>query len=364
MYSVPWTLNVAKIQMLDSPVVAEEPRIDKIDVELERLKEQVGVFRAVKGDVMWKENVAAVDRHIQFKNVIERPVSRAYFKLIEILRTCAIRAPQSSLHLCEAPGGFAQAIATEFPTTSRIMVTSRRTAGAPLFASQVLTHDRVIELDLEHNDLMRQDVRNEIVDRVKKVDLVTADGAIDNERRPELAEDYTAWLLACEIETALRVQNKGGSFVLKIFGFMRAATRQLVALLTTCYEEVCIIKPVTSRSVNDERYVICQGFTGGDNASFSVGDRPSGVLLEIAAVNGDWLQEAHQIAYRMSQAQRSAITQALLFKSTSSGGKWSTKPPRGRGRHSQSQSLRQSRSSRSSALPSSSAPESPSSRTF
>mgnify|MGYP001170924742 CR=1 FL=1 len=360
MYSVPWPLSPAEVEMLESPIVAQAPHVDNLDVELERLKEQVGVFRAIKGDETWKKNVEAVDKTIHLQRVVERPVSRAYFKLIEILRTCAIRDPQSSLHLCEAPGGFAQAVASEFPKTTRIMVTSRRTEGAPLFSSRILSHERISELDLEHNDLMRRDTRDEIVNLVKQVDLVTADGAIDNETRPELAEDYTAWLLACEIETALRVQKTGGSFVVKVFGFMRAATRQLVALLTTCYEQVCIIKPVSSRSVNDERYVICQRFKGCKGVLFDTGDRPGGVLIKIANVNDAWLQEAHQIACRMSHAQKHAITQALNFKSTSSGGKWSSRPPRGRGRQSQSGYREQSRRPPAS-LP---VPKSPSSRTF
>jgi 23S rRNA U2552 (ribose-2'-O)-methylase RlmE/FtsJ len=43
-------------------------------------------------------------------NVVQDPVSRAYFKMIEIIRTNVIKPPTESLHLCEAPGGFAQAV--------------------------------------------------------------------------------------------------------------------------------------------------------------------------------------------------------------------------------------------------------------
>ena len=334
MYAVPWPLRPATVACLDAPNAVDQPRVDDLDVDLERVKMDVGVFRARKGDAAWKENVAAVDRQIAFQRVVERPVSRAYFKLVEILRTCAIPAPTTSLHLCEAPGGFAQAVASEYPATTRIMMTSRRTQGAPLFSSHLLQHERIEELDLAHTDLLRRDVRDEIVARVKEVDLITADGAIDNETRPEFAEDHSAWLLACEIETALRVQKRGGTFVVKIFGFMRSATRQLVALLTASYAEVSIIKPYTSRSVNDERYIICRGFIQCPPLP-PLPDAPVGVLVDIASVDEAWLADARDIAHRMSRTQRQAIEQAIHLKSTSSGGKWQRPPRTGRGRPGQ-----------------------------
>ena len=38
----------------------------------------------------------------------EKVISRAYFKLREIMLSCAVAEPRTTVHLCEAPGGFIQ----------------------------------------------------------------------------------------------------------------------------------------------------------------------------------------------------------------------------------------------------------------
>lgn len=53
-----------------------------------------------------------------------------------------------------------------------------------------------------------------------------------------------------EIITALRVQEIGGKFILKVYDSSFALTRQLMILLATFYKKVRMIKPVTSRPGN------------------------------------------------------------------------------------------------------------------
>ena len=65
------------------------------------------MYKLRHGEDAWKRAVQSVARHTELAKTVERPISRAYFKLIEIARTTAIVAPRTSLHLCEAPGGFA-----------------------------------------------------------------------------------------------------------------------------------------------------------------------------------------------------------------------------------------------------------------
>ena len=319
MLSVPWPLRRAVVSIASTPEYVEAISTDDVDHHLERAKERVGVFRFKHGDERWKERVASVDRPMQFANTIERPVSRAYFKLIEIIRTCALGTPETTLHICEAPGGFAQAVLSEFPTTRTVYVMSRA-RGGPLFSTVVLHDARVEELDVDgDSNVLRAQVRDDIVARARDVDLVTADGAIDNEERPELTEDATARLIACEIDAALRVQREGGTFVLKIFGFMRRITRQLIALLTTCYETVYILKPHTSRSVNDERYIVCTNFEKARAPRLVLPDSVGGFLWGIADVDQEWMDDAQTIALTLSATQRIAIEQALT--STLSSGR-------------------------------------------
>ena len=93
----------------------------------------------------------------------------------------------------------------------------------------------------------------------KYADLVTADGGFKwiNENYQE-QESYM--LILGEIISALSIQAKNGSFILKIFETFTHLTIKMIYLLTSFYEEVYIYKPFFSRSTNSERYIICKKF--------------------------------------------------------------------------------------------------------
>ena len=70
-------------------------------------REQAGAQRMKVGEYLWKQ---CVDELQQAKPTREGIPSRAYYKLIEIMRECIIAVPNNALLLCEAPGGFGQAL--------------------------------------------------------------------------------------------------------------------------------------------------------------------------------------------------------------------------------------------------------------
>jgi 23S rRNA U2552 (ribose-2'-O)-methylase RlmE/FtsJ len=89
-------------------------------------------------------------------------------------------------------------------------------------------------------------------------DLVTADGGFDWEKE-NLQEQEAYKLIFGQIVTALKINKKGGNFVLKIFDTYTRNTLKYLELLKQFYEEVYISKPFTSRISNSEKYVICKG---------------------------------------------------------------------------------------------------------
>ena len=324
MLCVPWILPKAEIVLEDAALFVNNMHASTcgVDHDLERSKEKVGVFRIRHGDEMWKVRAAAVDRPVRLANIIEQPASRAYHKMIEIIRTCAIKAPRSSLHLCEAPGGFAQAVMSEFPKTTSIYVTSLQTNGAPHFASAVLRADPIVHIDLPlGSNLCHKEVRDELSARLRDIELITADGAIDNDAQPQLTESASAILIACEIDAAVRMQRHGGTFVLKVFAFTRPITKQLVAYLTTCYQTVSILKPFTSRAVNDERYIVCEGFLGAPlHHLLPIPAQPppaTQVLEKIGTVSDTWLKDAEDMSHHLLVEQRNAIEEAVKHTSSS-----------------------------------------------
>ncbi len=88
-------------------------------------------------------------------------------------------------------------------------------------------------------------------------DLVTADGGFQWEKE-NLQEQEAYKLIFSQIVTALKLNKKGGNFVLKIFDTYTTVTLKYLELLKSLYKEVYITKPFTSRISNSEKYVVCK----------------------------------------------------------------------------------------------------------
>lgn len=73
---------------------------------------------------------------------------------------------------------------------------------------------------------------------------------------------FNAKLFLGEIVTALHIQDIHGKFILKIYDVGFELTRQLILLLSLYYVRVKIIKPITSRPGNSEKYLLCEDFRG------------------------------------------------------------------------------------------------------
>ena len=88
-------------------------------------------------------------------------------------------------------------------------------------------------------------------------DLVTADGGFKWEKE-NLQEQEAYKLIFSQIVTALKLNKKGGNFVLKIFDTYTTITLKYLELLKGLYKEVYITKPFTSRISNSEKYIVCK----------------------------------------------------------------------------------------------------------
>ena len=93
---------------------------------------------------------------------------------------------------------------------------------------------------------------------------MTGDGGIEciGDKEFEYQEVINAKLFLGEIISALHIQEKNGKFILKIYDCGFELTRQLIMILALYYQQVRIVKPVTSRPGNSEKYLYCEGFKG------------------------------------------------------------------------------------------------------
>lgn len=90
--------------------------------------------------------------------------------------------------------------------------------------------------------------------------LVTADGGFDEGTDFNHKEQLHYHLILSEIYAALAMQKRGGHFILKMFDVLTETSIHLLYLLASCYDQLYIYKPKTSRPTNSEKYIVCKYF--------------------------------------------------------------------------------------------------------
>ena len=93
----------------------------------------------------------------------------------------------------------------------------------------------------------------------QKVDFITADGGL-NWKNENTQEQEAVKLIFGEIVSAIKIQKKGGNFVIKFFETFTDMSVKLLLILMSFYDKVHLIKPLTSRMSNSEKYAVCMNF--------------------------------------------------------------------------------------------------------
>ncbi|KAF9984775.1 FtsJ methyltransferase domain-containing protein 2 [Mortierella antarctica] len=111
------------------------------------------------------------------------------------------------------------------------------------------------------------------------VGLVSADGGISVDGDEAVQETLLQRLILCQILTMFMTLQKGGDFVVKIFDIFTPVTAGLVWILSRHFEKICVVKPLTSRPMNSERYVVCRRL---------LDHKPSRTIDHLKAVNAEY----------------------------------------------------------------------------
>lgn len=219
-----------------------------------------------------------VDQHMRPVCSYE-PISRAYFKLHEIIESFELittKKPINCFHLAEGPGGFIEATVNYRKKVLRKLNTKNTDLyyGMTLINNdrhtpnwdkcQRLLKNKNIFLEYgadKTGDLFSLDNLKYCIEKYgNTMDFVTADGGIDFSNDFNRQEIVSINLIFAQIVYALFLQKEGGTFVIKVFDTFRENTINLILLLNYVYENVNIMKPDTSRTANSERYLICKGY--------------------------------------------------------------------------------------------------------
>lgn len=204
-------------------------------------------------------NPAELIQHMDAITPVKR--SRSYYHLLELASVIPeiYRAShERTLHLCEAPGGFVDAVLMLSNNKADWHAVTIDVPGLPKFyphlaeAKKVNGHARVIYGEHGSGDVL--DPRNTacIVHEVGagKASLVTADADITDGR-----------ILAAEMRIAALTLRKGGSFVLRI-EHETPETRRAAWTACALFETVKVYRLATTNPCDPERYLTGVGFLG------------------------------------------------------------------------------------------------------
>jgi 23S rRNA U2552 (ribose-2'-O)-methylase RlmE/FtsJ len=203
-----------------------------------------------------------------------KPISRAFFKLIEIYNTfnfeCEFAHKNiNSFHLAEGPGGFIEA-----------MTYLRKNPKDKYYGMTLIDDDNNIPSWKKCNNLLENNDNiileygldqtgnlfcpENLIYCIEKyghtMDFITGDGGFDFSEDFNTQENQASRLILTEIIYTILMQKQNGSCVLKMYDIFLKSSVEFIYLLNCLYKKVYIIKPNTSRLANSEKYIVCKNF--------------------------------------------------------------------------------------------------------
>jgi len=230
------------------------------------------------------ERVFTANSHNGLKKSVAQyvPVSRSYFKLWEMMHdfplldnTCVDSAVQTA-HLAEGPGGFIEAVCrfrNHQDTTkdayygmTLIDKTNKEVPDWSKARKLMLTYPQIrLHHGVDHTgNLYKIDNIHALVEAAGRhsCDLVTGDGGIDYSQNYAQQEEMSQRLLVSQVYAGLLLVKPSKHFVCKLFDTNVLFTQEILWILSVVFDTVHLVKPLTSRAANSERYIVACGFRG------------------------------------------------------------------------------------------------------
>lgn len=262
---------------------------NKMDIprELVSKKNVVNPFETKIDD--YKEDIESKGNEYAQKTIKLEIISRAFYKMWETIvlyDVIPLNKNFRSVHIAEGPGGFIQAtilFRDMFSDKSKndkyfgITLHSEDRNVPKMYSNFIdyFTKEKPQRLQIYKTYPLSEAKKsttktNGDITKLKTIDLFTSDvgelvdfvsGDGGFEWKNENNQEQEAYILViAQILLAIKVLNKNGSFVLKIFETYTKISLKLISILNDLFDKVYIFKPLTSRISNSEKYLVCTDF--------------------------------------------------------------------------------------------------------
>ena len=281
--TVLWTANPGffNTNALNEPVLG--PWEEEVNSELFSLKERIQPFDRTE---LWDLAKRITNPYERIHTISSRlslppsvciltPLSRSFFKMIELLSVLNFFENKSkvnklrTLHLCEGPGGFIEALYHKASEQGRniqvsyaiTLRSSHQMIPGWRRATPFLQRHPTVKLvygPTNTGDIYDHENQAYLRDLCKRqpVHLITADGGFDFSDDFHAQERMIFRLLVSSSLIALQTLTQDGDFILKIFDIQSQVTRDFLTIIGSCFKRWTIYKPVTSRPCNSEWYFL------------------------------------------------------------------------------------------------------------
>lgn len=212
----------------------------------------------------------ANDFEFPLQSRASRPISRAFFKLTEIIVDQRLDANCNTLHLAEAPGGFIEAcmkyklkMYNELKTLYTFSLHDH-TKDIPAYHEKIISEKKVVILSNKENrgDLYSLKNIQHLIHHLKdkQIKFITCDGGFTEKNDFASKEQLHHKLIYHQIITSLFILENNGCLVIKFFDIFTELSLDFVYILSFLFDVVMVCKPHTSRPTNSEKYIVCKFF--------------------------------------------------------------------------------------------------------
>ncbi len=216
----------------------------------------------------------------KYKSILHlNKVSRSYFKLWEILKDFSLISENNEkikiANIAEAPGGFIEAI-VDYIYRSNNFIIKPSFYGLSLLDNSnknIPSWKIKKQFQQKYNIYLNSEIDNagniynydNITKYISTVNpnschLITCDGGFDINGDYENQEKILNKLLLCETYLIIKLQKHTGNSIIKCFDLFTDESILIIYLLSLFYSSIYIIKPLSSRPANSEKYLLCQNF--------------------------------------------------------------------------------------------------------